>query len=35
MFTDATGLTLSFTAIASLIGWGLGYFGNRIFSYVL
>ena len=28
MFTDATGLTLSFTAIASLIGWGLGYFGQ-------
>lgn len=28
MLTDATGLTLSFTAIASLIGWGLGYFGQ-------
>lgn len=28
MFTDATGLTLSITAIASLIGWGLGYFGQ-------
>ena len=28
MFTDATGLTLSFTAIASLIGWGLGCFGQ-------
>ena len=26
MFTDATGLTLSFTAIASLIGWGLSLF---------
>ena len=28
MLTDATGLTLSFTAIVSLIGWGLGYFGQ-------
>ncbi len=28
MLTDATGLTLSFTAIISLIGWGLGYFGQ-------
>ena len=28
MLTDATGLTLSFTAIVSLIGWGFGYFGQ-------
>ena len=27
-FTDATGVTLSFTAILSLLAWGLGYFGQ-------
>ncbi|MEG0969549.1 MAG: sodium/proline symporter PutP [Acidaminococcaceae bacterium] len=28
MFTDATGTTLSLTAIISLLAWGLGYFGQ-------
>ncbi len=28
LFTDATGVTLSLTAIVSLLGWGLGYFGQ-------
>ncbi len=28
LFTDATGVSLSFIAIASLLGWGLGYFGQ-------
>ena len=27
-FTDATGVTLSATAIISLLAWGLGYFGQ-------
>ncbi len=27
-FTDATGETLTFTAIISLLAWGLGYFGQ-------
>lgn len=28
MFTDSQGAALSFIAIASLLGWGLGYFGQ-------
>lgn len=27
-FTDATGVTLSITAVVSLLAWGLGYFGQ-------